>query len=57
MAYRRLGLADRMPDDEELLSLMIDEPTLLRRPLVIAPDGETVVGFNAAALGRLIDAD
>lgn len=53
-AYRTLGLAGRSPSEDELLDLMIEDPTLLRRPLVLAPDGGSVVGFRADALRDLI---
>lgn len=41
-------------DDPALLDLMLQEPTLLRRPIVIGND-ETVVGHNASDLATLID--
>jgi arsenate reductase len=53
-AYRTLGLADKSPSEDELLDLMVAEPTLLRRPLVITLAGESVVGFRADALRDLI---
>ncbi|MGC4107089.1 MAG: arsenate reductase family protein [Thermomicrobiales bacterium] len=40
-------------DDDALLDLMLEEPTLLRRPLVIK-DGAVVVGHNTGALADLI---
>lgn len=52
-AYRELDLANRELTDDELLDLMIAEPTLLRRPLVIG-DGPSVVGFNRDGLEQLI---
>ena len=42
-------------DDDILLGRMLDEPTLLRRPLVIGPTG-TIVGHNATKLDDMIDA-
>jgi Spx/MgsR family transcriptional regulator len=53
-AYKEHNLADRDLSDEQILELMVDEPTLLRRPLVIG-NGPTVVGFNAVAIQALID--
>lgn len=52
--YREMGLAEKTLSDEELLDLMIEEPRLLRRPLVIR-DGAAVVGHNEAKLRELID--
>ena len=55
-AYKDLGIADRNLNDEELIDLMVAEPTLLRRPLAVAK-GQSTVGFNAAALTALAGAD
>lgn len=38
---------------DALLDLMIEEPTLLRRPVVVG-DGRVVVGHNAGKLAELI---
>jgi arsenate reductase (glutaredoxin) len=56
-AYKELGLAERTVTDRELIELMAQYPTLLRRPLVIGDDGEVVVGFNKDELGRLVHGD
>lgn len=53
-AYRTLGLAEKTLSDDELLDLMVEQPTLLRRPLVLNSEGQSVVGFNAGALQDLI---
>lgn len=53
-AYRDLGLAEREVSDDELLDLMIEHPTLLRRPLVITPKGSTL-GFSAKKFDSLVD--
>ncbi len=42
-------------DDDALLDLMLEEPTLLRRPLVVGDDA-TILGHNPAKLTELIDA-
>lgn len=50
--YRELGLKDRDLADGELLDLMVEEPGLLRRPLVT--DGEQlVIGYKEDALRAL----
>jgi arsenate reductase (glutaredoxin) len=53
-AYKDLGLAEREVSEEELLALMVEHPTLLRRPIVVK-DGEAVVGFNKEKIEALID--
>lgn len=40
-------------DDDALLSLMLEEPTLLRRPLVIG-EGMVIVGHNETQLADMI---
>lgn len=51
--YKEMGLAGKDLSDDELLDLMVDEPRLLRRPIVVR-DGDAVVGHNEAALRALI---
>lgn len=50
-AYKEL-VGDRDLTDDQLLDLMIQEPTLLRRPLIIA-GGDAVIGFDRKGLARL----
>lgn len=50
-AYKELA-GDRDLSDDQLLDLMIQEPTLLRRPLVIAGH-DAVIGFDRQGLERL----
>jgi arsenate reductase-like glutaredoxin family protein len=47
--YKKLGLAEQDLDDEAKLRLMVENPTLIRRPLVTVGD-ELVVGLDAARL-------
>lgn len=53
--YRTLGLAEQQLSEDELLELMVQEPTLLRRPLVISGDG-VAIGYNQKRLQELTDA-
>lgn len=52
-AYKKLGLDQRAVSDDELLALMIQEPRLIRRPLVVV-DGKPVIGFNREELTRVL---
>lgn len=52
-AYRDLGLADKEISEDELLTLMTEHPTLLRRPIVVK-DGRAVVGFKQGEIEELI---
>ena len=45
-------VGDRELSDDELLALMVQEPTLLRRPLAIK-DGKATIGFDKAGLAHL----
>jgi arsenate reductase len=55
-AYKELGLADRELSDDDLLDLMVAEPTLIRRPIVIGRGGSSI-GFNRAELDVLVQAE
>ena len=50
-AYKEL-VGDRELTDDQLLDLMIEEPTLLRRPLVISGH-DAVIGFDRKGLERI----
>jgi arsenate reductase (glutaredoxin) len=54
-AYRDLGLADREVSGDELLDLMVSNPTLLRRPIIVK-DGQAVVGYKSKEIESLINA-
>ena len=53
-AYREQGLSERELDDDQLLDMMVSEPTLLRRPIVVTERG-TVVGIDKAGLDALLE--
>ena len=48
-------IGDRLDSltDDDLLQLMVDDPTLLRRPLAVR-DSRAVVGFDRAGLTGLV---
>jgi len=50
-AYATL-VGDRDLSDDELLALMVQEPTLLRRPLAVRGE-QTAIGFDKAGLTAL----
>jgi arsenate reductase (glutaredoxin) len=52
-AYKDLGLADRDVTEDELLALMPQHPTLLRRPIIVN-EGKVVVGFKRDEIESLI---
>lgn len=55
-AYKALGLNERTVTEDELIQLMVAEPTLIRRPLVIGRGG-TAIGFNERRLTELANAE
>jgi arsenate reductase-like glutaredoxin family protein len=40
--------------DAQLLATMVDEPTLIRRPLIVY-EGQSVIGFDRNALRSLVE--
>ena len=55
-AYQELGLAGQDLSDDQLLQLMIEHPTLIKRPLLIGHGGSTT-GYNADKIAALIAAE
>jgi arsenate reductase (glutaredoxin) len=53
-AYAALGIADQTLSDDALLALMVEEPTLLRRPIVIVGH-DAAVGFNERRILEIIE--
>lgn len=53
-AYADRQLAQMDLTEDEIIDLMVEEPTLLRRPIVIKGD-EAIVGYNESQLLELID--
>jgi Spx/MgsR family transcriptional regulator len=51
--YKQNDLANKQLSDDQILDLMVEDPRLLRRPLVVSGD-KVVIGHNAAMLQELI---
>lgn len=41
--YKELGLAEQTPDEDELLQIVVNNPKLLERPIVVN-NGKAVIG-------------
>lgn len=54
--YRELGLADRNLIDDEIIELMLAEPRLLKRPILVS-GSKAVVGYRADEIRELITMD
>ena len=52
--YAALHLAERTLADAEIIRLMSENPALIRRPIVVR-GGAAVVGYNPAAIERLVE--
>ena len=52
-SFRKMGLSRDELSDGKLLKLMICEPRLIRRPLIMTADGELIVGTDKKAMADL----
>ncbi len=52
-SFKKLGLSREDLDDDRLIQLMLDEPRLIRRPLVQV-GGEVFVGTDKEAMRRAL---
>ena len=53
-SFRKLGVSRDELDDDRMLQLMVDEPRLIRRPLIRADDGSLIVGTDKRAMAELL---
>lgn len=52
--YRELGLAEKDLSDDELIALMLEEPRLIRRPIVVGESG-MLIGSKSAEVQEFIE--
>ena len=53
-SFRKLGLKREEMSDDQMLQLMAEEPRLIRRPLIMTPDGKLIVGTDKKAMADLV---
>lgn len=53
--YRKLGIKDRALNDDQLFDILLNEQTLIKRPL-LENEGNYLTGYDEAAIKELIDA-
>ena len=53
-SYRKMGLNRDDLRDDRLLQLMVDEPRLIRRPLILTGEGNLIVGTDKRAMAALV---
>ena len=52
-SFRKMGLNRDELSDDKLLKLMVKEPRLIRRPLIMTADGDLIVGTDKKAMAEL----
>lgn len=55
-SFRKLGIEREDMSDDRMLQLMADEARLIRRPLIMTPEGTLIVGTDKKAMADLISA-
>ena len=53
-SFRKMGLNREDLGDDKLLQLMVEEPRLIRRPLIMTGDGDLIVGTDKKAMADLV---
>jgi len=46
LKYRAMGLHERTLSDDEMLDLMAEEDTFIRRPVIVTTDGRALCGWS-----------
>ena len=53
-SFRKMGLNRDDLSDDKLLLLMVEEPRLIRRPLILTGEGGLIVGTDKKAMADLV---
>ena len=53
-SFRKLGMKREEMSDDQMLELMSGEPRLIRRPLIMTPEGTLIVGTDKQAMADLV---
>jgi arsenate reductase-like glutaredoxin family protein len=53
-SFRKMGLNRDDLSDDKLLQLMVEEPRLIRRPLILTGEGGLIVGTDKKAMADLV---
>ena len=53
-SFRKMGLNRDELSDDKMLKLMVEEPRLIRRPLIMTADGDLIVGTDKKAMAELV---
>ena len=54
--YKQGNLADKNLSDDEVLEMMVEEPRLIKRPILVS-GSNSVIGFNENKITELIQQD
>lgn len=53
MTWRNLGLAEKNPDDEQLFGILLENQTMIKRPVLI-DDESVMVGYDEEAFDAFV---
>ena len=53
-SFRKLGLKREDMSEDQMLGLMAEEPRLIRRPLIMTPEGTLIVGTDKRAMADFV---
>ena len=53
-SFRKLGVKREDVSEERMLELMAEEPRLIRRPLIMTPEGALIVGTDKKAMADFV---
>lgn len=52
--WRKLGLSDKELSSDELLAILKDHQTMIKRPVIIGEDNSILVGFDEDAISGFV---
>ena len=53
--YKEKNLGKNLPDAKTAITFMLEDPNLIKRPLIVKEDGSFYQGFEAESLGQFLD--
>jgi Spx/MgsR family transcriptional regulator len=52
--YKEKNMGQQLPDEKTAIALMLQDPNLIKRPVILKPDGALYVGFDPDSLKGFI---
>lgn len=53
--YKEKNLGKNLPDAKTAITLMLEDPNLIKRPLILKEDGSIYQGFDAESLAQFLE--